>query len=82
MSLKDWEEVKNKGFSKFTRVWQRKDGIVGGILNNTKYPFISVCFEGDGWNFRIIHYTNSEGPKNFKTKQKATDFAKQYMEEH
>jgi hypothetical protein len=82
MALKEWERNTTKGLSKFTQVWQRKDGMVGGINNNTKYPFIAVTFEGNGFNVRVITWSETKELANLKSKSEAIKYAKSYMRSH
>ena len=82
MALKDWERNTTRGLSNFTTIWQRKDGIIGGISNNTKYPFLAVTLQGDGYAVRVITYSETKDLKVFKTKSQALAFARKYMRTH
>jgi hypothetical protein len=76
MKIKGWYKARE---SRFSTMWFKRGGIIGGINNNTVYPFIAVVFEGDGWNVRIVRYTSASKLAIKRTRVEAEEFAVSYM---
>lgn len=77
--IKGWSKVKE---SKFSTTWFKDDGLWGGIMNKTKYPFVAVVREADGWNIRVVHFTFTEDLAIEKSRQTAEKVAVDWMKKH
>jgi hypothetical protein len=79
MKITGWEFYKK---SKFSSIWMKSDGIVGGIGNQTKYPFIAVVKDAVAWQVRLITYSQTIELGAKKTRIEAEKVAVAYMKAH
>ena len=79
MKIKGWE-LHSKG--RMSTIWMKSDGIPGGIGNATKYPFVVVSKNSQGWNVQFIRYSSENTLGTYNTRVHAEKVAVNYMKKY